>query len=361
MRAPAILLLSILLLSGCAVRQPSSPAWRLTNSVLIPPGVAGPGVEKRKFIAPIEAGHGVCPPSIRVRGDHIQIAVSREMLLKQPDGWLTSWSEEMESRKCIAPGESAALADQVISSLPLDPDQAFRLLHASSRQSGRVDLASESRLQVVSPIMAPGTVFEDPVQTTGDGNALTLTVRAPAGMLGYETATYEIRPRNPAPGFRIVALSAEKHIDGATERTPQPATNYFRFSENAAFFRLFYKAGPTGFTALVAAAHTRAELNNTLNSCDDLPAGMCIAIPKTVAVNSQVAITVNGKELLVNWDTTVGEAIRAAGVRQPNTVLPHLAVEKLYDGHPAAVNFERSSPAILDLFLRGGESISWEQ
>lgn len=306
---------------------------------------------------------------IRWRGNRVQAAVSRETLLKQPDGWLTSWSEEMEARGCIAQGESVKLADRIAGSLPLDPNQVFRLRFATDRTSGEVDLDPGTQLQVVSPIVLDGTQFDPGFpasdQTTGNGNTLTLTLRAPANMLGYETALYEIRRRNGQPGFRIVALSAERHIDGKTERVTEPAKNPFQFSEDAAFYRLFYKAGQTDFTALVAGARTRAELGasrtSNLTTCDGFAAGMCVAIPKSVAVNPMITITVNGRESMVNWSSTVGGAIRSAGERQPETLLPRLSVQKPYGGHLAAVNFDRSDPAILNLVLTGGESISWKQ
>jgi hypothetical protein len=362
MRSTAIF--AILFLSGCAVRQPASKTWRLTTHALIPPGIAGPEVAQRTFTADVGWGGGHCPAPIRKRGQRLEITVSRESLLKQPDGWLTSWTEDLESQRCIVPGQGAKLAARIAGSLPMDPDRVFRLLYASDRQSGDVDLGADTRLQVVSPIMADGTSFGEPSvntspDTTGHGNTLTLTLRAPEGMLGYETALYEVRRRSGQPGFTIVPLMAERHINGETERVPQPATNYFRFSEEASFFRLFYKAGQTDFTALVAGARTRAELGNALDSCKALRAGMCIAIAKSVAVNAMVAITVNGGQALVNWGSNVAGAIRAAGERQPDAILPRLSVFKLYDGRPVAVDFDRSNRAILDLVLTGGESISW--
>lgn len=312
MRASAIF--SILMLSGCAAHKPALQTWRLTSTVLIPPGIAGPEVAKRTFTTDVVSGGGPCPSPVRVRGKRVQLTVSRETLLKQPDGWLTAWSEELEAQRCIAPGESVKLADRITESLPLDPNQAFRLLFATDRQSGQVDLGPRTRLQVVSPIMEGGAAFElPPSQTTGDGNTLTLTVQAPAGMLGYETALYEVQRRTDKPGYRIVPLSAERHINGKSEVVPQPATNYFQFSENASFYRLFYKAGQTDFTALVAGASTRTELKTSLASCDGFTAGMCIAIPRSVALNPLITITVNGSETLVNWNSTVNGAIRAAG------------------------------------------------
>ena len=201
MRITAIF--AILTLSGCVAHKPALQTWRLTNTVLIPPGIAGPEVAKRTFSTDVEWGGGPCPPPVRVRGKRVQLTVSRETLLKQPDGWLASWSEELEAQRCIAPGESEKLADRITESLPLDPNQS---VPATVRNRPpirlQVDLGPRTRLQVVSPIMAGGAEFElPPAQTTGDGNTLTLTLQAPANMLGYETALYEIQRRSGGVGL----------------------------------------------------------------------------------------------------------------------------------------------------------------
>jgi pimeloyl-ACP methyl ester carboxylesterase len=357
----AMVISATLLLSGCA----APPAWRLTNKVLVPPGIAGPGVAQRTFTADIEAGGGTCPPEIRVRGRRVQVTVSRDTLLKQPAGWLTAWTEELEASKCISPREGPKLAGLIAGSLPLDPNAAFKLLNAGDRLAG-ADLGPGIRLQVVSPILVDGKSFEPPVpveEPTGTGKTLNLTFKVP-NLLGVETDLYGVRQRAGRPGFVIVPLGADRKIDGKTEHVSQPATNYFQFSENAAFYRLFFKAGQSEFTALVVAGRTRAELeaavlNPALASCMDLPPGMCVTLPKHVAVNSMIAVTVNGKEALVNWGSTVDAAIRASGERQPGSVLPRLSLSRPHDGKLVAVDFDRSDPAILGLVLAGGENISW--
>jgi hypothetical protein len=346
---------------NCAVRHPASQDWRFTSNLLVPPGVAGPEVAQRTFVTDVDAGPGTCPREIRVRGKHVQVTVSRQMLLRQPAGWLTGWTEELEARNCIALGEGAKLADRIAGSLPLDPDTVFKVLYATDRQSGQVDIGPETILQVVSPVMEDGKDFElsVPAQATGTGNTLSLTLTAP-GMLGYETAEYCVRPRPGRPGFTIVPRTAERHINGKTERVPQPATNYFQFAPDAAFFRLYYKAGQTDFTAIVVGARARAGFSPGVASCADLPPGMCVAIPKQVAVNPLIGVHVNGTDIPVNWGSTVGTAIRASGERQPESVLPRLSLSKPHAGRLAPVNFDRSARAVLDLVLTGGESISWK-
>jgi hypothetical protein len=311
------------------------------------------------------AGHGACPPTIRLKGKRVFVTVSRDMLLEQPSGWLTAWATEMESQGCIAPGEGSMLAARIAESLPLDPALAFHLLYPNDRQTGQVDIAPPVRLQVVSPILRDTAAPDASViDTSGQGNTLTLTVKATDNLIGYETAWYAAQSKTAGIGFTIAPLYAERHIKSEMERTTQPANNYLRFPPDAAFYRLFYKSGQTDFTALVVAAPTRAELdrrtgilNRAAASCDQL----CVAIPRRVAINPMIPVTVNGAEVMVAWGANVAEAIRNAGEPRPEAVLPKLAVARLYNGRPAPVDFDHSSPAVLRLILIGGEVISWKR
>jgi pimeloyl-ACP methyl ester carboxylesterase len=80
-----------------------------------------------------------------------------------------------------------------------------------------------------------------------------------------------------------------------------------------------------------------------------------------MAINAMLPVSVNGQEATVNWGANVAEAIRNAGVRAPESVLSHLSVGKLHNGRLAEVEFDRTSPAILNLILTGGETIFWDR
>jgi hypothetical protein len=366
------LILAVLLCTGCAVHRPVTANWRLiqqqSGDVLIPPGVTKPDLASRTFAVDLAAGHGPCPPSIRAKGKRVFVTVTRETLLQQPQGWLTTWAAGIESQGCIAPGEGAALAARVAESLPLDPTLAFRLLNRDDRQSGQVDIAPPVRLQVVSPILRDGAAPDAPIiDTSGNGNSITVTLKASDNLIGYETAWYAALPRTNGIGFTIAPLYADRHVKDQTEHRSQPANNYLQFPSDAAFYRLFYKSGQTDFTALVVAASTRAELDRRTGildtaaaSCVKLKGELCVEIPRRVAINPMVPVTVNAVEVMVAWGANVAEAIRNSGERQPQDVLPKLTVYRLYNGHPRPVDFDHSNPAILRLNLTGGEVISWK-
>jgi hypothetical protein len=226
---------------------------------------------------------------------------------------------------------------------------------------------------VVSPIWAESGagLVAGPVSVTGDDRHLTITGQSTDNLRGYEMSWYAAQPRSGGTGSAIVPLSAETHCTGqdvaCTEtRGTEPAINYFRFPAEAKFYRLFYEADQTDFTALVVAAETQAELDRRTAIleagpavCGRLASGWCVTIPKDVAVNLLLPVTVNGREALVAWGSTVAKAIRAGGEPQPSSVLPRLNVQKPYRGRAVPLKFDPASRAILDMILTGGEIISW--
>ena len=123
------------------------------------------------------------------------------------------------------------------------------------------------------------------VQTPGADRSLTATVRSSGNLLGYEIATYAVEARPDANGISIFPLNADWHVGDAVERHTEPATNYFLFSEDVAFYRVF-ETQQTEYTALVIAAGTGAELERRTQvleagaaSCEKLNNETCIASP----------------------------------------------------------------------------------
>lgn len=348
------------------------------SQILVPPRVAKAGLAQRIFNTHVGVVSANCPalsggasglsPSpvvIQTKGKHIRVTVSRELLVRQPTGWLSEFTAGIESQGCIAPGASPKLAEEIAAALPLDMNQAIRLLY-----SNQLDITPQMRIQVVSPILRNGATLNDPILTSveqsGNGNGITAGVRSTANLLGYETAMYSVQPRADGIGVSIAALYADRHIGDATERRSEAAVNYFRFPVDAAFYRVFYEAQQTEYAALIIAAPTRAELERRTKiletgaaSCDKLKNELCVSVPKQVAINGLVPVTVNGGLVWVTWGTNIGGVLRAAGEPNANQLLPKLAVYKLYDRKLAAVEFDRASPAILNLIVTGGEVVSW--
>lgn len=343
-----LLIPAFLLMTGCAAHRPVSQNWLLLQQedarVLMPPGVAP---AKAGFLLDVAAGRGKCPPEIHPKGRRVIVTLDAASLKKHPDGWLTAWSNQLESQGCIGHGQAARFAE----SLPLDPTVGFHLRHFD-------DIEPPAKLQVVSPILRGEARPEEPAEVTGSGNSLTVTVKAPANQIGYETALYTVQPKSQGAGFTIAPLYADRHVGQEVERATQPDTNFLRFPADAAFYRLIFKSDQTDFTALVVASPTRDGLQRDVTSCAPGDS-MCIAIPRLVAINQVVPVTVNGAEIMVVFGANVAEAMRNAGQFRPESVLDKLSVSKMYRGRLTPVEFDRHTQGILGLVLTGGEIISW--
>jgi hypothetical protein len=320
--------------------------------------------------------HAACPSdagviAVKVRGKQARLTVMRDQLERQAPGWLREWAVQLEEQRCLAPGEGMKLAGRIAESVPLDSRTAFTLLYSNELQSGELELSAYGRLRVVSPVWREagvGLMAEAPYKITGDDHSLTVTAKSTDNLLGYETTVYALQPKDKQIGYTIKPLYTDRHINGKVERRAGPATTPFRFPEDTAFYRLFYKSWRNEFTPLAVGARTPVELERRIKlleanaasaSCDTLDGIMCIPIPKELGVTSLVAVTANGAEVLVARGVTVFNAIRTAGEDKPNNVLTNLKVYKQWNGRMIAVAFNPADEAILNLVLKGGEAISW--
>jgi hypothetical protein len=303
--------------------------------------------------------------------------VTSEGLNNRAPGWLISWTEDLEAQGCIEDGEALQLARRIAQSLPLDINAAFRLLDPNDGKT--VQLNPGVRLQIMTPIVRDGVAPDAPIievetppgTSTCDVNAapcaLNLSASFTDKLLGYEVTLYSVQSSSHSRGVAIAPASADQHINGSTRHASQPIHDYFESLKAARFYEAFYKAGQNEFTALLVGGLTKADLERRTKlletgtaACETLNNEMCVAVPKRAAVNPMVVVTLNGAETTLNWGASVNAAIRAAGERQPNAILPRLSIQKPYGDRLAPVEFDPASPAILNMILMGGESISWK-
>ncbi|MBS1858253.1 MAG: hypothetical protein JST11_22975 [Acidobacteria bacterium] len=362
-----------ILACGCAVRK-QADVYRLVRSdggvVLIPPGRLGAGTIHRTFTPGIQAGGASCEAgggiAVQRRGRGIRVTVDREVLVRQPAAWLRRWASEAEARGCVAPGTAAELAERILEALPLDPAAAWRLINTNDIRSGYVDLEPGYRLQVDSPIFRdgapPGTAAIDTAVTGGTDRSINVEVKASPELLGFERAWYAMVARKGQRGAAIEPLSAERHVNGQTEARAAPATDYFRFDRDSAWYRLLYRADRT---IVVVAAASYSELERISKEVDADPSACrtptgrrCAVIPSQVGVNPEIVVRVQGAEQALPVGSTVGSAIRAGGGR-PEEALARLSVQRGYAGRLVPVEFDRTGKDILALHLRGGEMLTW--
>jgi hypothetical protein len=360
-------LFGALFLGGCMHSKPVL-SWRLSNNVLIPPGISRPSISEQT----VRTDAGIkkdCPSDLRRRRDHVAVKVRQNGLTSKPPGWLSAWTDDLEAQGCIAPGKAIKLANDIAESVPLELNTAFRLLYP--KDPNVVYLGQNVRLQIMTPILAEGAdpdapLIESSPTVSVDGNRVGIDGRFTQSVLGYEMTWYSAEPKAALAGVSVAPVTIERHLNGQTERVSMPIRNYFQALSPAGFYAVFYKGGQTEFTAIIVGAITRPELDGRIRlletgaSCETLNTRLCVTIPKRVAINPMVLATVNGEKMFLNWGATVGSAIRAGGEQRFNDVLPKLRVYKPYRDRLTTLQFLPSDSAIFNLILAGGESISWK-
>ena len=358
-RAGAGLVLAGLVLCGCAAR---SRNWRLTGTTLVPPGVRSASVARASFTFPAgascaESAHGI---KIQTRGKKLRVSVNRDELARAPAGWVSAWATSLSARGCMAAEATPLLAERIDESVPLDPHVARDLLHASPGTTGWIDLARGDRLRVISPVLResapPGaSVIAGGEKVSGTGTTLNIEAKASVDFLGYETDEYVI-------GRRITLLAATMHAGGKESPLAAPRVNYFRFDERDAYFREFFltRVSAADHDIAVLAAPSPAELDALTKRFNADPSlcrpGDCVLIPSDVAVTPLTVISVNGASIAVPIGASLFAAIQAAKAEQ---VLPTLSVRRPHAGRLAPVSFDRNTPAVLSIPLKGGEEIRW--
>jgi len=349
-------------------------SYRYGNHILIPPGVKNAAVLERTAIIPIHAKCSASEDGLRMerRGKNIRVTVQTKPLLAHPGGWLSTWSTSLEKKGCIEIGEGIVLASRIAELLPADPRAATTLLHPNAAFAGYVDLGPENRLKVVGPILREGakpsaSAIGDP-KTTVSGGKLNLELRASADLIGYETAWFAIQPVAGKPGAQIAFLYADDNIDGKQSRAGKPRLDYFQFAPDAAFYRLFYltRVSRADHDIAVLSAPTKADLEIRTASfaadpaiCTTSAQGWCVLIPRESAVVPHLVVTAGGAEIAVIAGGTVRDALKAAGVAQPASVVATLRVQRHFAGKLSPVVFERNREEILELPLAGGEDLRW--
>ena len=83
---------------------------------------------------------------------------------------------------------------------------------------------------------------------------------------------------------------------------------------------------------------------DNFDTCKVSDPNLCAVIPRHVALNPVLAVTVNGSEVRVGIRGTVRSAIlQAGGPRRAEEVLPTLTVRKPYGNKSVDVEFDRAN------------------
>jgi hypothetical protein len=352
-------------MTGCT--GPS--AYRYVGRVLIPPGVRNAEISERRVSLPVTAS---CPSeteAVTLVPDRraVRVTVKPAELRAQPAGWLEHWAESLAQRGCIAPEDSSVLAAQVAETVPLEPRIALSLLHPPERDY--VDLDAGSRLKAVGPLFREGTNSGALAIESVVSNGGTLSAKTSVDLVGIETAWYAVEAVGVGPGARIVFKSAEDHVGDRVTHPEHPSLDYLHFSPDAKYYRLFTitRLSQSNHDTLVLASPSLPILERETRRLEVDPSqcaalaslGACVEVPHDAALTKVPVVTANRAALAVEGRGTVRDALLAAGVKQPESVLGTLHIRRRYLRRLTDVEFDRADSSVLDFPLSGGEVLDW--
>jgi hypothetical protein len=370
-------------LAGCAPRQTPLLKWQLQPGrdglILTPPHPAGGAVLELKKARSVQSKGAECEiagaqirlawkgRNARVNVDASAVAAAPEIALKGPQAavgeqvrdlsWWPQFREQLSRREqqgCLAHGEAELVAGRIVQNLPLPPMLAYKLRYGDYLMDGFLDLGPRFALKSVSPLLKPGVE----------------KYRAPADVAGYETAYYDVQQSGDG-SLRIALRSVEQLVGRATSKKPRTTGTPLRIAGSARYVRLFFRTWRISGDYRIALLATRDPgLLDTMTAefekdperfCrESNPArATCLSVPMEMTLTAEMKLRVNGKPAYVPIGGNVGELLRSAGVRQPQTVVAGLQVLRPYEGALAPVEFDRTRPDILNLTLIGGEEIRW--
>jgi hypothetical protein len=261
---------------------------------------------------------------------------------------------QIESNKCLRSDEDYRLKQSLTQRLPLPSALAYELRFGSYELSGYLDLTSDFRLQIVSPLYAPPNP--------------TNTVSPRRFNVGRETTYYSLVPLKSNAYTRIHAAFT---IDVFAGKIKPPSENHLQFPQSFGYSRLFLRSEKSGANPVTRAilliapdriklAAATARLEEGANgSCDAIadPTVNCIVFPAEFGVNAELRVTLRGAETFVPVGATLGMVL--AQTNRTNIIPKTLRIERLFQGRIIPITFDQSSSNIGSLVLMPGDQITW--
>lgn len=252
--------------------------------------------------------------------------------------WFQEFRKEMEL--CAGPEASAKVIEQMLSTVALPSGLAYRLQYGDYARTGWIDLDPQFRLRTLTPVNG-----------------------------GYETAWYNLTARKGGGVFLSLASVEERSRDGSALKE-RPAADLLSLPDSTRYLRMYFRSWTIAGDRKIAllGARTPDELGASSGAFERDPAGfcaveragVCITVPREVALSAEMRIVANGKEVMVPVGGTVRDALRESGVKDASGVLKTLQVLRPYRGDMVAVEFDRTKSTILGLVFLGGESLAWK-
>jgi hypothetical protein len=268
---------------------------------------------------------------------------------------------DTEAKGCLDWTEGRQLIRAMVEGLPLPPYLAYLLRFGSYNVTGRLDLDSDFRLQVIRPVY-----LGDTPGTNGNGGAPV----AKKQFVGYQTAYYVFLNSKQDDRVKISLDSVTETDVGKTTPIRKSTTqSALPFPDSFGYFRSLFRHGlsASDHSATIVSATdpmkleeaTKQRESGPVDSCLGVsgPGVTCLTFTSEFAVNPQMRIGVNGTQKYVGVADTVGDAMNRNG---PAAVIPKtLTVQRLFHGRLIPLKFDPNSRDILQLVLMPGDEITW--
>ena len=345
---------AVLVLFGCAAKQRPVTNWRLSGSgqghLLLPPlPPQGQSVLLRnaRTVKKTDPACNIAGREIQLtwRGRTAQVAISRDAVGPAADvvlkggpaplvgtplrdlGWWPRFTQDLEHRArtgCRAARDAKNLSARIVENLAMPSSVAWQLRYGNFLSTGYIDVEPVFVLSSVAPLLKSGVA----------------NYRTPEDVVGYETVYYEVEPRG----------------DGGVKIALPDSARYVRY-----YFRMWSVAGDRKIALLATPAP--ALLSAVSGKFEGDPEGFCksakpseaacISVPSQMMIAPELRVRVNGKPTYIMAGGSLGQALRAAGIKDQKRViaeiLPRLQVLRPCGGRMLPVEFDRSS----------GDEIRW--
>jgi hypothetical protein len=351
-------LAALTLSCGCAARL----QYRLTPEALTPPEMKSP--PRVRNVAGPRWSKGACdistgPLRLTWRGRDAVLQLGLQPSDEQLDEFRNRITA-LEGSNCLANDGVDRVLDAVASSLTLPSRRIFYARYGRYERSASLDLDTNFRLKVLSPLLAPG-VTDLKVDATIPDQPGAIEIKMSPGLEGYETSYYELRPA-PGGGVRPILISIEQTRDGQTAPAAKPAG--FAPELRAGRVRLLFMRGEAGeirdIMLLSASSHAPLEAacrrieasGDTRAACRAEQEVFCVPVPRLSAVTPELRVWVQGKPVYITVGATLFSALSGA-------VAAGLRVSRPWHDKLIPVTSMTSPEELLKLVLIGGERIEW--
>jgi hypothetical protein len=256
----------------------------------------------------------------------------------------------IESKGCLRSDEDYRVRRALAESLPLPPPLAHELQMGSYGRTGFIDLTSDFRLDVTSPIYAPGSP-----QSAGN-------------LIGHETAYYSFAGPQGDDRIRISPASVTEEDLGRPPVNKAASQNFFSFYPSYGYFRLLFRAEQMESSsitrAVLLAAGDKTDVSEATGEIQSgladlcqavaVPRVNCVAFPPGFAVNAEFSVIANGKQTFV-----LATEATISGLIDVNPPPKTLRLKRRFQGRLVPVLFDPAVNNLRSFALMPGDKISW--